>query len=66
MIARIEFDKPDATTPADIAQFIYDALSSWGGQFHPEDPLFKSLRVTTITVHGQVFVHKGRKEGLDV
>lgn len=28
----------------DIAEFVHDALSSWGGQRHPEDPLFTSFR----------------------
>lgn len=44
MQIRIEFDKPVGTTREDIAEFVMDALSSWGGQFHPEDPLFESLR----------------------
>ena len=25
-----------------LAQYVTDAVSSWGGQFHPEDPLFSA------------------------
>jgi hypothetical protein len=55
MIAKIKFDRPDGADIDDIAQFIIDAVSSWGGQFHPEDPLFHSLHVTGLTVHGRKF-----------
>jgi len=44
MQIKIEIDAPPGTNRDDIAQFIVDALSSWGGQYHPEDPLFNSLR----------------------
>lgn len=39
---------PKGCDSDDVAQFGIDALSSWGGQFHPEDPLFDSLTVTAI------------------
>lgn len=44
MIIKIEIDEPPGTDRDAIAEFVIDALSSWGGQFHPEDPLFESLR----------------------
>ena len=44
MQIKIEIDPPPGTNRDDIAQFVVDALSSWGGQFHPEDPLFSSLQ----------------------
>lgn len=44
MQIKIEIDAPPGTNRDDIADFVIDALSSWGGQFHPEDPLFCSLR----------------------
>ena len=44
MQIKIEVDAPLGTNRDDIAQFVIDALSSWGGQFHPDDPLFNSLR----------------------
>ena len=50
MKAIIEFDKPHGTNRDEIAQFIRDALSSWGGGFHPEDPLFHSLTLTGLLV----------------
>jgi hypothetical protein len=59
MIAKIKFNRPDGADIDDIAQFILDAVSSWGGQFHPEDPLFHSLHVTGLVVHGQKFDLKG-------
>ena len=58
MIAKIRLTKPAGVSEAELAQFIKDALSSWGGQFHPEDPLFHSLRgrMSYITVNGKKFV----------
>ncbi len=44
MQIKIEINPPPDTNRDDIAQFVIDALSSWGGQFHPDDPLFDSLR----------------------
>lgn len=55
MIAKIEFTKPDGADLEDVAIFIHDALSSWGGQFHPDDPLFNSLTLKTVTVHDKRF-----------
>ena len=40
---------PDVTS-TEIAAFVADALSTWGGQRHPEDPLFNSLDVRSVTV----------------
>ncbi len=40
----IEYKVPPGTDRDDIATFIVDALECWGGQFHPDDPLFGSLR----------------------
>ncbi len=37
----------DATLP-DVEAFARDALSSWGGQYHPDDPLFRSVAITKI------------------
>jgi hypothetical protein len=44
MQIKIEIDAPPGTNRDDIAEFVIDALSCWGGQFHPNDPLFNSLR----------------------
>lgn len=40
----IEYNVPQGANRDDIADFIVDALESWGGQRHPDDPLFSSLR----------------------
>jgi hypothetical protein len=55
MMAKIHFHRPLDTTVEEIAEFINDALTSWGGQKHPEDPLFGSLQLTDLTVHGKRF-----------
>lgn len=55
MIARIIFDKPEGATLEDVAHFIRSALTSMGGCLHPEDPMFHSLKLKEIIVHGQVF-----------
>ena len=55
MLAKIEFAKPSGASVDDIAQFIIDALSSYGGGLHPEDPLFHSLTLHRLTVHGKKF-----------
>jgi hypothetical protein len=55
MIAKIEFTKPSDASVEDIASFIHDALTSWGGGLHPEDPMFRSLELKTVTVHGKKF-----------
>lgn len=40
----IEYKMPQGADKDTIAEFVVDALESWGGQFHPDDPLFGSLR----------------------
>ena len=59
MQIRIEIDQPPGTNRDDIAEFVIDALSSWGGQFHPDDPLFESLRGRMKRI---VIGHKAYKE----
>ena len=44
MKIEIEYDMPEGTNREMIAAFVADALETWGGQFHPDDPLFGSLR----------------------
>jgi len=52
-LIKIEYKLPPGTDKDTIAEFIIDALESWGGQFHPQDPLFGSLRghMTKIVVN---------------
>lgn len=58
MIAKLKFTKPDGADIEDIASFIDDALSSYGGALHPDDPMFHSLRgkMEYIIVNGQKFI----------
>ena len=39
---------PEDVDEEDIAKFVYNAVTSWGGQFHPSDPLFHSLPVKSV------------------
>jgi hypothetical protein len=43
-LIKIEYKIPPGSDRDSVAQFIADALECWGGQYHPEDPLFGSLR----------------------
>ena len=43
---------PEDSNANDVVIFAVDALTSWGGQFHPDDPLFHSLRVKSISAGG--------------
>jgi hypothetical protein len=54
----VKFDMPKDVTNEDLAAFVIDALSSWGGQFHPDDPLFHSLRgrIHHVVVRGKPFI----------
>lgn len=36
-------------TMADLKAFAQDAVETWGGQRHPDDPLFGSMDVTAIS-----------------
>jgi len=36
----INLDVPEGVLDIKIGQYIKEAISSWGGGFHPEDPLF--------------------------
>jgi hypothetical protein len=48
--AIVLFDLPGICNPHEVADFITDALETWGGQRHPEDPLFNSLSVKKVSV----------------
>lgn len=43
---------PSNVTEEDVASFVADALSTWGGQRHPDDPLFNSLDIESIQIGG--------------
>ena len=39
----VEFEVELPVEYAEVKEFIKDALEAWGGQFHPNEPLFGSL-----------------------
>jgi len=46
---RIIVKVPEASTVDDVVIFAVNALTSWGGGLHPDDPLFHSLQVKSIS-----------------
>jgi len=54
--ATIRFDLPNEVSLEDLATFISDALSSWGGGLHPDDPLFDSLDIKQVRIGHRVFI----------
>lgn len=56
---KIEYTMPQGTKAEDIADFVIDALESWGGQKHPDDPLFGSLRghMLSVVVNHKQYKH---------
>jgi hypothetical protein len=56
LTAYIPTDEEEST----IAGFIEDALQCWGGQMHPDEPLFESLSVKSITIGNTKYICKGK------
>lgn len=50
MIVRLKLTKPPGVDEQTLVDFITDALTSWGGQFHPDHPLFHSLPLEQVQV----------------
>ena len=56
--ATIQFDLPeDGADDDEVVSFIVEALEIWGGQRHPDDPLFSSLKVRQIRYGGAVYTN---------
>lgn len=55
MKVEIKCDVPQGADDEDVAQFVKEALETWGGQRPPSDPLFRSLRVHRVSVGSQKF-----------
>lgn len=55
----ISYDMPKGTNRDDIADFVIDAIETWGGQRHPDDPLFTSLRgkISNVVVNNKNYNH---------
>lgn len=52
-VATVKIDLPnglDQETATEIAEYIVDALQSWGGQRHPDDHLFSGLKTIRIKI----------------
>lgn len=63
-VVHITVKIPPGADADDTAQFAIDALSSWGGQLHPEDPLFDSL--TVVAIYTSRKRYKIDREGRDL
>lgn len=44
----LSFEVNEAVELSYVREFIIDALESWGGQRHPDDPLFGSLEKVSV------------------
>ena len=55
MKVEVIVDRVPGASDEDVADFVTDALSSWGGQFRPDDPLFRSLDVKRVRIKGVVY-----------
>ncbi len=41
----IELDRPDGVSVAELIRYMREALEEWGGQRHPDDPLFCAWKI---------------------
>jgi len=55
MLVKVVVDPIDGCCEEDIMLFVQSALTSWGGQRHPDDPLFGSLTVHKVNVGKRAF-----------
>lgn len=62
MNVTITIEKIEGVNDKDLALFIEDALSSWGGQFHPSNPLFDSLDVKKIKIRNTEYLFQDEPE----
>ena len=46
----IDVHVPEEVDIRNVVEYVKDAVDSWGGQFHPEDPLFEDKRCRIISV----------------
>lgn len=44
MTVLLSFSVDKASEQTDVVRYISDALTSWGGAFHPDDPLFSGIQ----------------------
>lgn len=58
---KISADVPAGVSDDEIARFVTHALECWGGQFDPEDPLFRSLGVHWVSLAGVRYENDGKE-----
>lgn len=51
----ITCDIPIYAEPEEVAEYIVNALGSWGGSLHPEDPMFDSIDVRSVKIGSMVY-----------
>jgi hypothetical protein len=56
---RLSVVAPPEASPQEIADFIADSLEWAGGCRRPEDPMFGSLKIRSVTVSGVKYAYKG-------
>jgi hypothetical protein len=46
----ISVDAPPGATDEDLANYVCNAVETWGGSYHSDDPLFDGVKVRFITI----------------
>lgn len=54
-LIKVRANVPKECSDEEIAAFVTDALGTWGGQFDPDDPLFDSLDVRSVTIRNRKY-----------
>lgn len=49
-------------TESEVREYISDALSSWGGSLHPEDPMFGSGRIVEVKRYRESVVRTSARQ----
>lgn len=55
-ILHIKVVVPRGVTLDEMAEFATSALGHWGGQFHPDDPLFPGVPIKAMFTSGTEYV----------
>lgn len=57
-IIKVRLNSIPECSELEIVGFVNEALSSWGGQFEYEDPLFGSLDIKSIQIGSTTYVEE--------
>ncbi len=52
---QISAEVPDGATDEEVAAYVAEAIEYWGGQFHPQNPLFSGVAARSITIRGEKY-----------